>query len=169
MQVGQLVAWGERAFWVIAVSVVHHISWVVKVYVQLVLPHHPERDGMYIGLIETLAGSSHTKQKRVMELQWDTEGSVGFTRCASDVFSIAIWFNLEVFETVALDIPMYAIEIAVEAFVHHLAPTLNRWLWRMVKILGISGFNNANVSAASVLVMSTWIKPDRYTESDKRK
>ena len=77
---------------------------------------------MHIGLIETLAGSSHTKQKLVMELQWDTEGSVGFSRCPYDVASIAIWLNLEVFETIALDIPMYAVEVAVEAFVYHLAP-----------------------------------------------
>ena len=122
MQVGQLVAWGERAFWFIAGIMVYHISWVVKVDVQLVLAHHPERDGMYIGFIETLAGSSHAKKKRVMELQWDTEGSVGFSRCPCDVASIAIWLNLEAFETIALDIPMYAVEVAVEAFVYHLAP-----------------------------------------------
>ena len=53
---------------------------------------------------------------------WDTEGSVGFSRCPCDVASIAIWLNLEVFETIALDIPMYAVEVAVEAFVYHLAP-----------------------------------------------
>ena len=100
---------------------VHYIGWVVKEDVQLVLAHHPEWDGMYIGLIQTLTGSSHAKQKRVMELQWDTEGSVGFSCCPCDVASITIWLNLEVFYTVALAIPMYAIEVAVEAFIHHLA------------------------------------------------
>src|SRR5690606_4156806 len=38
----------------------------------------------------------------------------------------------------------------------------------MVKSSGISGFRFANVSFASVLVMLIWIKPDRYSVSDKR-
>ena len=72
-------------------------------------------------------------------------------------------------ETIALDIPMYAVEVTVEAFVHDLVPDSESMALENGKDFRNAWFQLGDVSAASVLVMLTWIKPDRYTESDKRK